>query len=63
MTDYRWSARVPLIIGFLAILTLSLGVGLWAVRTEIAGAVIANGVVEVENERQVVQHPDGGVVE
>ncbi len=63
MTDRRWSARVPLTIGFLAILTLSLGVGLWAVRTEIAGAVIANGVIEVENERQVVQHPDGGVVE
>lgn len=63
MSEHRWSARVPLMIGFLAIVALSLGVGFWAVRTEIAGAVIANGVIEVENERQVVQHPDGGVVE
>jgi HlyD family secretion protein len=29
---------------------------------QIAGAVIAMGQVEVENNRQVVQHPDGGVV-
>ena len=38
------------------------GVGFWSVGTEIAGAVVASGTVQVESERQVVQHPDGGVV-
>lgn len=30
--------------------------------TTISGAVVAPGVVQVEQNRQVVQHPDGGVV-
>jgi multidrug efflux pump subunit AcrA (membrane-fusion protein) len=38
------------------------GLGAWSVGTEIAGAVVAPGVVEVQSERQVIQHPDGGVV-
>ncbi|EAP78275.1 type I secretion membrane fusion protein, HlyD family protein [Roseovarius nubinhibens ISM] len=38
------------------------GFGSWAVLTNIAGAVIANGQIEVDQNRQVVQHPDGGVV-
>ncbi|MDA5094647.1 HlyD family type I secretion periplasmic adaptor subunit [Aliiroseovarius sp. KMU-50] len=58
----EWSARWPALIGFLAVLILFGGVWGWAVGTEIAGAVIANGTVKVESDRQVVQHPDGGVV-
>ncbi|MEI4474238.1 HlyD family type I secretion periplasmic adaptor subunit [Frigidibacter sp. MR17.24] len=49
----------------LGALTLGLGLGgftLWAVATEINGAVIAPGRVEVEARRQTLQHPDGGVV-
>ncbi|ARE41652.1 Type I secretion membrane fusion protein, HlyD family [Rhodovulum sp. P5] len=55
-------AGVPLIVGVLAILFLVGGLGAWGLFTQIAGAVVAPGVVEVESERQVVQHPDGGVV-
>ena len=58
-----WSARRPLLIGILAILVLTGGFGSWAVMANISGAVIANGQIEVDQNRQVVQHPDGGVIE
>jgi len=41
---------------------LVFGVGGWAVATEIAGAVIAQGRVIVESSVKKVQHPTGGVV-
>ncbi len=59
----RWSVRRPLAVGTLAILLLFGGFGVWAVESRISGAVVASGQVEVEQNRQVVQHPDGGVVE
>jgi HlyD family type I secretion membrane fusion protein len=58
----RWSARFPLFVGFAAIFLMLSGIGAWSVGTQIAGAVVAPGVVEVQSERQVIQHPDGGVV-
>jgi hypothetical protein len=58
----RWSAKLPLAIGFAAVVLLLGGLGAWSVGTLIAGAVVASGTVEVESDRQVVQHPDGGVV-
>lgn len=57
------SARFPLTIGFLAVLMLVGGFGTWAVMSRIAGAIIATGQLEVEQNRQVVQHLDGGIVE
>ena len=57
-----WSARGPLVLGFIAILLLIGGFGTWAVMANISGAVIADGQIEVEQNRQVVQHPDGGVI-
>lgn len=56
------SVRGPLILGLLALVVLLGGAGLWSVTTRISGAVIASGVIEVEQNRQVVEHPDGGVV-
>ena len=38
------------------------GVGVWAAQTNIAGAVIASGIVVVESSVKKVQHPTGGVV-
>lgn len=58
----RWPVRGPLMTGILAIAILFGGFGLWAWQSRIAGAVVAPGQVEVEQQRQVVQHPDGGVV-
>lgn len=61
MSD-RWSSRGPVIFGMLG-LTLLVGVfGGWAAMTSIAGAIVASGRIEVESNRQIVQHPDGGVV-
>jgi len=39
------------------------GVGYWAATAQLSGAVIAQGSIRVEQNSQVVQHPDGGVVE
>lgn len=57
-----YSARVPMAVGFLALGLLIGGIGVWSVRTQIAGAVIASGMIVVENNRQVVQHAEGGTV-
>ncbi|MCA8882963.1 MAG: HlyD family type I secretion periplasmic adaptor subunit [Rhodobacteraceae bacterium] len=58
-----WSARRPLTVGLLVLVLLVGGFGGWAVFTHIAGAIVASGRVEVDQNRQVVQHIDGGVVE
>lgn len=41
---------------------LGLGLGGWAVTTDIAGAVVAPGALVVETNVKKVQHPTGGVV-
>lgn len=56
------SVRGPAILGLVAAMAMVLGFGLWAALTQITGAIIAPGQIEVERDRQVVQHPDGGVV-
>ncbi|MBN2740017.1 MAG: HlyD family type I secretion periplasmic adaptor subunit [Rhodobacteraceae bacterium] len=57
-----WSARWPIAIGLIGLILLLGGFGGWAAFTNIAGAVISSGRIEVDQNRQVVQHPDGGVV-
>lgn len=57
-----WSARRQLIAGFAALAILVLGFGGWSVAANIAGAIVASGMIEVEANRQIVQHPEGGVV-
>lgn len=58
----NFSMRVPMIFGILGLLILVGGFGGWAATTQISGAIIATGAIEVDQNRQVVQHPDGGVV-
>ncbi|WP_436397729.1 HlyD family type I secretion periplasmic adaptor subunit [Roseobacter sp. S98] len=55
-------ARGPLAIGSLALLILVGVIGVWSVQARISGAVIASGLIEVQSNRQVLQHPQGGVV-
>jgi HlyD family type I secretion membrane fusion protein len=52
----------PLTLGLIALVVLVAGFGGWAVYAEISGAIVASGRIEVERNRQIVQHPDGGVV-
>lgn len=58
-----WSARKPAIIGYITLFMLVVCFGGWSVTTTITGAIIASGKIEVAQNRQIVQHPDGGVVE
>jgi HlyD family secretion protein len=58
----KYPLRGPMILGILALGVLLGGFGYWAATTNISGAVIASGQIQVERNRQVVQHPDGGVV-
>ncbi|MEX0280777.1 MAG: HlyD family type I secretion periplasmic adaptor subunit [Arenibacterium sp.] len=62
MSEKGWSARRHLTVGFLGVLVLVGGFGTWAFVSNIAGAIIATGRIEVDRNRQVVQHLDGGVV-
>lgn len=61
-TPQKWSAAGPLTIGFLGLLILIGGFGYWAATATISGAIVANGRIEVDQNRQIVQHPDGGVI-
>lgn len=63
MSGPGFPIRRPALLGLLALLVLVLGFGLWATLTKISGAIVAQGQIEVERDRQVVQHIDGGVVE
>lgn len=58
-----WSSRRLLVTGFTALGVLIGGFGYWSVGTHIAGAIVTSGKIEVEQHRQIVQHPDGGVVQ
>lgn len=58
----EWSARRPLTLGILTLVVLVGGFGGWAATAQITGAVIASGLIEVDQNRQIVQHLDGGVV-
>ena len=57
-----WGIKTPAFVGFLALGILVGGLGLWSVKTRLAGAIVSPGVIEVQSNRQVVEHPDGGVV-
>ncbi|WP_444453290.1 HlyD family type I secretion periplasmic adaptor subunit [Rhodobacter capsulatus] len=61
-SDGRISPRTALLLGYITLAVLLGGFGVWSVVSSIAGAVVASGQIEVDQHRQVVQHPDGGVV-
>jgi HlyD family secretion protein len=63
MTRQTWSVRAPLSIGFVVLAVVIGGLGLWSALSTVSGAVIVQGQLEVDTNRQVVQHLDGGVVE
>ena len=59
----KWSASRPLFLGFLGLIILVGGFGYWSVTSNIAGAIIVSGEIEVDRNRQVVQHDTGGTVQ
>ncbi|QUJ77246.1 HlyD family type I secretion periplasmic adaptor subunit [Sulfitobacter albidus] len=58
----RTSIRWPGVLGALASVLLLGGGTWWATTTEISGAVIASGTVEVTGRPKSVQHLDGGII-
>ena len=60
--NFRWSGRFAFITGFMAVILLFILLGAWGTQAKIEGAVIATGLIKVKNNRQVVQHADGGIV-
>jgi HlyD family secretion protein len=51
-----------LVAGMVIVVFVTFGIGGWAVTTELAGAVVAQGFVVVDSSVKKVQHPTGGVV-
>jgi HlyD family secretion protein len=45
-----------------ALTLLVAGLGYWGATARISGAVVVTGAITVQNQRQVVQHLDGGIV-
>ncbi|AWD21720.1 HlyD family type I secretion periplasmic adaptor subunit [Fuscovulum blasticum] len=62
MTPAFCSARRPVMLGLATLAGLAVAALLWGSLAPISGAIVASGRVEVAQNRQVVQHPDGGVV-
>ncbi|MEX3016813.1 HlyD family type I secretion periplasmic adaptor subunit [Gymnodinialimonas hymeniacidonis] len=60
--EKSWSVGGPLRLGLVSLLVLVGGFGTWGVTTTLSGAVVASGQVEVDRNRQAIQHPDGGLV-
>jgi HlyD family secretion protein len=58
----EWSVRKPVLIGVTTLVFLVGFFVAWGMMTTITGAIVASGRIEVEQNRQIVQHPDGGVV-
>jgi HlyD family secretion protein len=58
----RWGVRPFLMMGYVTLFLLVAGLGGWGAMARISGAIIAPGSLEVEGNRQVVQHPIGGVI-
>ena len=57
-----WNPRRQVLLGLLALTILIFGLGGWSAFANIASAIVSSGMIEVEGNRKVVQHPDGGVV-
>jgi HlyD family secretion protein len=58
----RRSIRRNVLAGLTVFVILAGGVGGWAGTTELSGALIASGQIEVDSNVKKVQHPTGGVV-
>lgn len=62
MTGSAWSVRRYVTMGLFIFAAVVGGFGGWATIAELRGAIVASGRIEVDQNRQVVQHLYGGVV-
>lgn len=59
----KWSVARPMALGLTTVAVLVVGTIGWGLLTTITGAVVTSGQLEVDQNRQIVQHADGGTVE
>ncbi|RIY01368.1 HlyD family type I secretion periplasmic adaptor subunit [Aureimonas flava] len=59
---FDFGLRRPIIIGSAIVGVFIVGIGTWAAFAPLSGAVLAGGVVKVEDSRKVVKNRDGGIV-
>jgi HlyD family type I secretion membrane fusion protein len=57
-----YTAMVPIRVGVFCVLLLFAGTFGWAASSQISGALVVSGRVEVAQNRQAIQHEKGGVV-
>ncbi|WP_368343660.1 HlyD family type I secretion periplasmic adaptor subunit [Pelagovum sp. HNIBRBA483] len=62
MSSAMWSARRPVLLGLATLLILLGGLGAWVTLAQISGAIIVPAQVEIAQNRQLVQHADGGII-
>lgn len=60
--DIEFGLKRPIVIGSSIFAVFIVGMGLLAAFAPLSSAVIAPGVVRVEDNRKVVKHRDGGIV-
>ena len=60
--DPRRVIRKLNLVGFALLALVFGGFGVWAATSQLAGAVIAPGLIVVESNVKKVQHPTGGIV-
>jgi HlyD family secretion protein len=58
-----WNIARFMIAGYVVLGVMVFGIGAWAAVAKISGAIVVAGTLEVDGNRQVVQHPTGGVIE
>lgn len=59
----KWSVARPMALGLTTVAVLIVGTIGWGLLTTITGAVVTSGQLEVDQNRQIVQHADGGTVQ
>lgn len=59
----KWSVARPMALGMTTVAVLVAGTIGWGLMTTITGAIVTSGQLEVDQNRQIVQHADGGTVQ
>jgi HlyD family type I secretion membrane fusion protein len=60
--EVRHSARGPIVVGGLILLTWAVGFGVWAGTAPLASAVVAPGSFVATGQNKQVQHLEGGII-
>ena len=60
--DLDHGMKRPIVIGSIIVAVFIVGMGFWAALAPLGAAVVAGGIVQVEDNRKVVKQRDGGII-